>query len=120
MRSPHAYPQAIVCGPSSHGGIGSIDLKIEQGIMIINEVARTIQKPGHGQDILLCIFLCIFQHASGLLKSLLGHPNQRTPHLKGYYYAYLREFLAENKIQTEFACVDNPKPEQENGQLIMY
>ena len=45
--------QAIVFGPTTHGGIGSIDLRIEQGIMIVTEIMRTLRTPGHGQDILL-------------------------------------------------------------------
>ena len=32
------YAQAIVFGPTTHGGIGSIDLRIEQGIMIVTEI----------------------------------------------------------------------------------
>ena len=61
----HTYPQSIVFGPRSHGGIGAIDLTIEQGIMIIYEVMKTIKTPGHGQE-LLRIFLRKFQYTSGL------------------------------------------------------
>ena len=34
------YAQAIVFGPTTHGRIGSIDLRIEQGIMIVTEIGR--------------------------------------------------------------------------------
>ena len=52
MGFPCTYPQAVVFGPATHGGIGSIDLRIEQGIMIVTEVMRTLRTPGHGQNIL--------------------------------------------------------------------
>ena len=48
MGFPRTYAQAIVFGPTTHGGIGSIDLRIEQGIMIVTEIMRTLQTPGHG------------------------------------------------------------------------
>ena len=57
MGFPYTYPQAVVFGPATHGGIGSIDLQIEQGKMIETEIMRTLHTTGHGQDI-LCIFLC--------------------------------------------------------------
>ena len=41
------YSQAIVLGPRIHGGIGIIDLTIEQGIMIICEVIQAMRTPGH-------------------------------------------------------------------------
>ena len=86
--------------------------------MIINEIMRTMRTPGHGQDILQ-IFLRTFQHASGLSKSLLKYPDQRAPHLEGHYYVYLRKFLAENKMQMEFVCVNCPKLEPEHNHFIM-
>ena len=102
------YAQAIVFGPTTHGGIGSINLRIEQGIMVVTEIMRTLQTPGHGQDILR-IFLQTFQHASRLSLPLLEYPEQRVPHLEDHYYVHLRNFLAEHKIQLECACVDRPK-----------
>ena len=86
--------------------------------MIINEVMRTIQTPGHSQDILQ-IFLRTFQHASGLSKPLLEYPNERAPHLEGHYYVYLRKFLAKHNIQLEFACVQRPTIELEGDHLFM-
>ena len=91
------YPQTIVFGPTTHGGLGSINLRIEQGIMIVTEILRTLRTPGHGQNILR-IFLRTFQYASGLSLSLLEYPGQRAPHLEGYYYVHLRIFLAEHKL----------------------
>ena len=38
MGFPGTYAQAIVFGPITHGGIGSIDLRIEQRIMIVTEI----------------------------------------------------------------------------------
>ena len=73
---------AVVFVPATHKEIGSIDLQIEQGIMIINEIMRTMLTPGQGQDILL-IFLWTFQHASGLSKPLLEYPDQLASHLEG-------------------------------------
>ena len=65
MGIPCTYPQAVVFGLATHGEIGSIDLCIEQRIMIVTEIMRTLRTFGHGQDILQ-IFLRTFQHASGL------------------------------------------------------
>ena len=73
MGFPPTYAQAIVFGPTTHGGLGSIDLRIEQGIMIVIKIMRTMRTPGHGQDILR-IFLKTFQHASGLSLPLLEFP----------------------------------------------
>ena len=74
MGFSRTYAQAIVFGPTTHGGIGSIDLRIEQGIMIVTEIMRTLRTPGHGQDILR-IFLKTFQHVSGLSLPLLEYPD---------------------------------------------
>ena len=52
MGFPCTYPQAVMFGPATPGGIGSIDLQIDQGTMIINEIMTTLRTPGHGQDIL--------------------------------------------------------------------
>ena len=38
MGFSRTYAKAIVFGPTTHGGIGSIDLRIEQGIMIVTEI----------------------------------------------------------------------------------
>ena len=118
MGFQRTYAHAIVFGPQSHGGIGAIDLRTEQGMMIINEVMRTNRSPGHGQDILR-IFLRTFQHASGLSKPLLEYLNARAPHLEGHYYVYLRNFLAKHKIQLELACVKRPTPERAGDHFIM-
>ena len=112
------YAHAMVFGPSTHGGIGGIDLRIEQGLMIIYEMMRIMRTPGHGQDILR-VFLRTFQHASGLSLPLFENPNKRAPRLVGYYYVYLRKFIAEHKIQLEFSCIDCPQPEREDDFLIM-
>ena len=45
MRFPRIYLEAVVFGPATHGGIGSISLRIEQGIMIVTEVMRTTKIP---------------------------------------------------------------------------
>ena len=108
----------MVFGPSTHGEIGEIDLQIEQGLIIIYEVMRTMWTPGHGQDIQR-VFLWTFQHASRLSLPLFEYSNKRAPHLEGYYYVYLRKFIAEHKIQLEFSYIDCPKPEIEDDFLIM-
>ena len=118
MGFPRIYAQATIFGPTIHGGIDSIDLRIEQGIMIVTEIMRTLRTPGHGQDI-LHIFLKTFQHASGLSQPLLEYPNQRAPHLKGHYYVYLRQFLAKHKMQLECASVKQPAIKRENDQFLM-
>ena len=69
-----AYAQAIVFGPTTHRGIGSISLRIEQGIMIVMEIMQTLRTPGYGQDILR-IFLKTFQHVSGMSQQLLAYPD---------------------------------------------
>ena len=118
MGFSHTYAQAVVFGPTTHGGIGSIDLRIEQEIMIITEIMQTLRTPGYGQD-LLRIFLKTFQHASELSLPLLEYPEQRAPHLEGHYYVYLRQFLAEHKMQLECDCVGRPKLERENDIFLM-
>ena len=52
MGFPRIYQHAVVFGPATCKGIGSIDLRIEQGIIIVTEIMRTLRIPGHGQDIL--------------------------------------------------------------------
>ena len=78
--------------------------------MIITEIIRTLQTPGHGQD-LLHIFLCTFQQTSGLSLSLLEYPEHRAPNLEGHYHVQLRKPLEGHKLQLECACVDRPKLE---------
>ena len=74
MGFPSTYAQAIVFGPTIHGGIGSIDLRIRirnndcHGNNVNIENARIWA--GYRQDILR-IFLKTFQHASGLSQPLL-------------------------------------------------
>ena len=118
MGFPCTYPQAVVFSPTTHGGIGSINLRIEQGIVIVIEVMRTLRTPSHGQNILR-IFLRTKQHASGLSKPLLEYPDLWAPHLEGDYYVYLRKFLVEHKIQLECACVKRPELERENDKFLM-
>ena len=118
MGFPRTYAHAIVFGPTTYGGISSIDLRIEQGIMIVTEIMRTLRTLRHGQDILR-IFLKTFQHASGLSLTLLEYPDQRAPHLEGHYYVYLRQFLAEHKMNLRCECVDRPKLERENDIFLM-
>ena len=116
MGFPSTYAQAIVFGRTTHGGIDSIGLRIEQGIMIVTEIIQTLRTPRHGQDILR-IFLKTFQYASSLTQPLLEYPNQRAPHLEGHYYVYLRQFLAKHKIQLECASVKNPRS---NARMINF
>ena len=49
MGFSRTYTQAIVFGPTTHVEIGSIDLRIEQGIMIVTEIMQTLRTPGYGQ-----------------------------------------------------------------------
>ena len=86
--------------------------------MIIYKVTRTIRTPGHGQE-LLRIFLRKFQRTPGLSLPLLEYPAKRAPHLEGYYYVYLRNFLAAHKCQLEFACIPTPVLEREQDLMIM-
>ena len=118
MGFPYTYPQAVVFGPATYGGIGSIDLRIEQGIMIVTEIMRTLRTPGYSQDILQTS-LRTFQYASDLLQPLLEYPDQQAPHLKGHYYVYLRKFLTEHKMQLKCVCVTSPKLECENDIFLM-
>ena len=118
MGFPQTYPHAVVFGPITHGGIGSINLRIEQGIIIINKIMETMRTPGYGHDVLQ-IFLQTFHHASGLSQPLLEYLDQRATNLEVHYYVYYRKFLTENKIQMEFTCVNCHKLEQENYLFLM-
>ena len=71
---PCTYPQAVVFGPATYGGIGSINLRIEQGIMIVTEEMRTMRIPGHDQNILR-IAPRTYQHVSGLSQPVLEYPD---------------------------------------------
>ena len=118
MGFSRTYAQAIVFGSTTHGGLGSINLRIEQGIMIVAEIMRTLQTPRHRQDILQ-IFLQTFQHASGFSLPLLEYPEQWAPYLEGHYYILLRKFLAEHKLQLKCECVDRPKLERNHDLFLM-
>ena len=118
MVFPPTYSHPIVFSPTTHRGIGSISLRIEQEIIIINEIIRKIRTPEYGQDIFR-IFLQTFQHALDLSKPLPEYPDQCASHLEGHCFAYLSEFLAENKMQMEFACVNFSKLERENNHFLM-
>ena len=86
--------------------------------MIVTEIMRMLRTLGHGQAILR-IFVRTFQHASGLSQPLLEYPDQRAPHLKGYYYVYLRKFLSEHKMQLECACATCPELKRKNDMFLM-
>ena len=86
--------------------------------MIVTEIMQMLRTSGHGQDI-LHIFLKTFQHASGFSLPLIEFPDQRAPYLDGHYYVYLRQFLAEHKMQLECACVDRPKLKREHDIFLM-
>ena len=118
MGFPCTYLQAVVFSPTTRGRIGSINLRIEQGIMIVIEVMRTLRTPGHGQNILGTFFLT-YQHASGLSTPQLKYPDLQATHLEGDYHVYLRKFLAEHKIQLKYACVKRPKRKRENDKFLM-
>ena len=118
MGFPRTYLQAVVFSTATHGGIERMNLQIEQGIMIITVVIRTLRTPGRGQDI-LGIFLWTFQHASCLSPPLLEYPNQQAPYLEGHYYVYLQKFLAEHKMQMECACVTSHTLEREYDLFLM-
>ena len=89
--------QALVFGSAIQEGIRRINLHIEQEIVIVSEIMRTLRTPGYGQDF-LPTSIRIFQHASGLSQPLLEYPDQQAPHLKGHYCVYLQMFLVEHKM----------------------
>ena len=98
----HAH--ALVYGPSSYGGIGCNDLRIEQGIDAVQNLIRQLRTPGYGQQ-LATIFLRTLQHASGLSHALLMYPRLRAPHLEGHYYAHIRRFLAKHNANLKIECI---------------
>ena len=108
MGFSRTYAHALVFGPRSHGAIEGIDLRNEQGIQIIDNLMRTLRTPGNGQS-MVKVFLVTFQHVSGCQQSLLQFPKRRAPHLEGYFYPYLRQFLSDHDSSMEVACV-KPTP----------
>ena len=104
MGFSRTYAQAMVFGPRSHGAIEGIDLRSEQGIQIIDNLMRTLRTPGNGQS-MVKVFLITFQHVSGCQLPLLQYPQRRAPHLEGYLFPYLRQFLSDSESSMKVDCV---------------
>ena len=109
---------AMVFGPRSYGAIEGIDVGNEQGMQMIDNLMRTLRTPGNGQS-MVKVFLVTFQHVSGCQQPLLQFPKQRAPHLEGYFYPYLRQFLADNESSLEVACVKPLQTEREDDRFLM-
>ena len=75
MGFSRTYAHAMVFGPRSHGGIEGKDLRIEQGIQIIDNLMRTLRTPGNGQS-MVNLFLITFQHVLGCQLPLLQYPKR--------------------------------------------
>jgi hypothetical protein len=112
------HPHSLVFGSKDHGGIGCNDLRLEQGLSAIENLIRQLRTPGYGKDI-ATVFLRWNQHASGLSQPLLEYPSIRAPHLDGYYYSTLRQFLAKCNGSLEIECVPTPTSERDGDEYIM-
>ena len=112
----HAH--ALVFGPSSYGGIGCNDLRIEQGLDSIENLIRQFRTPGYGKE-MATIFLRTLQHTSGMSQPLLQYPDIRAPHLEGHYYSHIRKFLSKHKAQLEIECIPPPTYERHGDAYIM-
>jgi hypothetical protein len=64
----HAH--SLIFGLRSYGGIGCNDLRIEQGIDLIENLIRQLRTPGYGKQ-MATIFLQTLQHTSGMTQPLL-------------------------------------------------
>jgi hypothetical protein len=118
MGSARTHAHALVFGPRSYGGIGCNDLRIEQGLDVVQNLIRQLRTPGYGKQ-LATIFLRTFQHASGLSLPLLQYPEIRAPHLEGHYYAHIRRFLAKHNASLEIECIPKPTQERQGDEYIM-
>ena len=105
-------------GPEALGGIGAYDLRIEAGLSGIETIIRNIRTPGNARLIIL-LFLCTWQHVSGLTKPLLEYPKIKAPFLEGMHYRYIRSFLAEHNLSLEIEPIKEVLPPRENDQSIM-
>jgi hypothetical protein len=108
----------LVFGTRAYGGVGCSDLRIEQGLAAIENIVRQLRTPGYGRDI-TTVFLKWIQHLPWLSQPLLQYPNVRAPHLEGYYYSNMRQFLAKNTGSLEIDCVPKPKKERNGDEYIM-
>jgi len=116
LASTHAH--VLVFGPRAYGGIGSNDLRIEQGLDSVQNLIRQLRTPGYGRQ-LATIFLRTFQHASGLSLPLLQYPLLRAPHLEGHYYVHIRRFLAKHNASLEIQCIPKATYERQGDEYIM-
>jgi hypothetical protein len=112
----HAH--ALVFGARSYGGIGCNDLRIEQGLDVVQNLIRQLRTPGYGKQ-LATIFSRTFQNASGMLLPLLQHPTIRAPHLEEHYYAHIGRFLAQIKASLEIECILRPTYERQGDEYTM-
>ena len=65
------------------------------------------------------VFLIIFQHVLGYQLPLLQYPTRQAPHLEGYFYKYLGQFLSNNESSMEIDCVKPLQQEREDDRFIM-
>ena len=118
LRLPRSHPKALMFGPRSHGGLGTLDLRIEAGLGGIDNIVRNLRSPGKARSI-INIFLHKWQHASGMSLPLLEYPSIHAPHLEGHYYVYIRQFLAIHQLSLEVYGLTPALPPRENDECIM-
>lgn len=98
--------------------MGILDLRLEAGLSGIELLIRSLRTPGQPQSI-VSMFLQQWQTASGMSMPLLEFPNIRAPHLEGFYYTYLRDFLATHEMSLEIDGITPATPPRENDACIM-
>ena len=105
-------------GPEALGGIGAYDLRIEARLSGDETIVRNIRTPGNARSIIL-LFLCNWQHVSGITKQLLKYPKIKAPFLEGINQRYIFSFLAEHNLSLEIEQIKEVLPPRENDQSIM-
>jgi len=94
------YSHAVVFGPRDYGGLGFHDLRIEQGVLAVKSIIRSLRSDHQTRKMLL-ITLDRAQIIAGTSDFLLEEPHLSTPHLPGYWISSVRNFLASIKGQLQ-------------------
>ena len=112
LHLPKSHPEALLFGPRRYGGLGSLNLKIEAGLSGVETIIRNLRTNGNARTI-ITLFLHTWQHASGMSYPLLQYPSIHAPHLEGYYYSYIRSFLAQHQLNMEIHGINIIPPPHE-------
>ena len=111
------HSRNLLFEPDNLRGIGAYDLRIEARLSGVETIVRNIRTSGNTKSIIL-LFLCTYQHVSGVTKSLMEYPKLLVVFLEGMHYKYIRSFLYQHNLPLKTWTIKEIIPPIEHDQSI--